>query len=141
MRAPEFRRLIVAGHEVGSHTINHPNLTTLRWRSMPTFRDEIFQSRFYLEQALGRPIRFFAYPFGAFDHRTKVEVYRSGYWLAFTTQHDTRLLPQQRFALPRIQAESHEPATVVAARIAEYNQAPFPTPVPLAARCAPQCQP
>ncbi len=57
----DVREIVAMGHEIGSHTINHPNLGTAPYAEA---RREIFGSKAVLEERLGRPVRWFAYPFG-----------------------------------------------------------------------------
>ncbi|HXA53406.1 MAG TPA: polysaccharide deacetylase family protein [Solirubrobacteraceae bacterium] len=58
---PELRELAGAGWELGAHTLTHPDLSRLDYRSC---RREIEASREALEQIGGVPVRTFAYPFG-----------------------------------------------------------------------------
>jgi len=52
---------------VGSHTMTHPILTTLTAQEI---EEELFESRYRLEQKLQRAIDFFCYPNGSYDRRT-----------------------------------------------------------------------
>jgi len=61
----EVRQLVRMGFEVGSHTVSHPNLARLT-REEALW--EMAQSRTVLEEQLGQPIRWFAYPFGGIQH-------------------------------------------------------------------------
>jgi len=53
------------GHEIGSHTITHPNMAAIPAEQA---RRELFDSKKTLEDNLGRPVRWFAYPFGGLQH-------------------------------------------------------------------------
>lgn len=66
----------------GAHTIHHKVLVNL---SDQELEEEIAGSKRYLEEALGIPILYFAYPGGYFDDRSIAKVEKSGYRLAFTT--------------------------------------------------------
>jgi peptidoglycan/xylan/chitin deacetylase (PgdA/CDA1 family) len=57
----DVRTMAGMGFEIGSHTVNHPNLATL---SHEETWGELIESRQTLEKQLGRPVRWFAYPFG-----------------------------------------------------------------------------
>ncbi len=62
MTVAQVKALQTAGHEIGAHTVSHPDLTTL---TLDQARHEICDSRTQL-QALGlSPVTNFAYPFGA----------------------------------------------------------------------------
>jgi peptidoglycan/xylan/chitin deacetylase (PgdA/CDA1 family) len=56
-----LRSLARAGHDVGSHTVNHPILLNL---PVDAARREIEASRDWITKVLGRPPRTFAYPNG-----------------------------------------------------------------------------
>ena len=71
------------GVTIGSHTVTHPDLTTL---SDAQALAELRDSRRRLEQHLGRQVRWFAYPAGREDARIVGLVRRAGYLLAVTTQ-------------------------------------------------------
>jgi peptidoglycan/xylan/chitin deacetylase (PgdA/CDA1 family) len=103
LSADDIRRLAESGVEIGSHTITHPILGTLQTESA---RREIADSKLALEQALGRPVQAFAYPFGAsgldFNLRDEALVQESGYSLAFAVEGGFVTRASNRFALPRV---------------------------------------
>jgi peptidoglycan/xylan/chitin deacetylase (PgdA/CDA1 family) len=57
----EVRQMADLGFEIGSHTVSHANLGAV---SADRARDEIIGSKQALEERLGRPVRWFAYPYG-----------------------------------------------------------------------------
>lgn len=57
----EVAHLAGQGCEIGAHTVNHPDLSSLRTGAI---RDELSSSKHELETVTGRACRFFAYPFG-----------------------------------------------------------------------------
>ncbi len=61
----DLREMVQMGHEVGSHTVSHPNLARL---SLGETRRELEESKAVLEDRLGRRVRWFAYPFGGRRH-------------------------------------------------------------------------
>jgi peptidoglycan/xylan/chitin deacetylase (PgdA/CDA1 family) len=69
--------------DIGSHTVHHLELTMLP--NAEALR-ELTQSRRALEQHLGHPVQWFAYPAGAFNARAAALVREAGYVLAVTTQ-------------------------------------------------------
>jgi peptidoglycan/xylan/chitin deacetylase (PgdA/CDA1 family) len=71
------------GVTIGSHTVTHPDLTTLADADALA---ELRNSRRKLERHLKRPVQWFAYPAGAHDARIVELVRRAGYVLAVTTQ-------------------------------------------------------
>jgi peptidoglycan/xylan/chitin deacetylase (PgdA/CDA1 family) len=79
----QLRALERHGVAIGSHTVTHPDLTTLPdAQALAEVRD----SRRTLERHLGRPVRWFAYPAGREDARIRGLVHGAGYLLAVTTQ-------------------------------------------------------
>lgn len=57
----DVREMVRMGFEVGSHTVSHANLGEVE---EDRAREELTTSRAVLERELGRPVRWFAYPFG-----------------------------------------------------------------------------
>jgi peptidoglycan/xylan/chitin deacetylase (PgdA/CDA1 family) len=58
---PDLRTMLCLGHEIGSHTVTHPNMGLL---SRDEAEQELVESKKTLENHLERPCRLFAYPFG-----------------------------------------------------------------------------
>ena len=79
----ELRVLEQRGIAIGSHTVTHRPLTELG--SSEALR-ELRDSRRQLEQHLGHPVQWFAYPYGAEDARILALTREAGYVLAATTQ-------------------------------------------------------
>jgi peptidoglycan/xylan/chitin deacetylase (PgdA/CDA1 family) len=73
------------GMEIGSHTLSHPYLS--KTKPLRLVRYEIRKSRQVLTMNLDIPIRFFAYPSGAYTAETAEIVKNSGYLSAVTTDH------------------------------------------------------
>jgi peptidoglycan/xylan/chitin deacetylase (PgdA/CDA1 family) len=73
--------LAKAGHTIGCHTHNHPVLTRL---STTQVRQEVLGSKLALEDALGRRVSAFCYPYGAYDARVRAVVQEAGFDVAFT---------------------------------------------------------
>src|SRR5207244_9959903 len=86
------------GVEIGPHTVHHLELPGL---SAPAALHELIQSRHALEQHLGHPVQWFAYPAGRFDARTAALVGQAGYVLAVTTQPGSAQSAQAPFELHR----------------------------------------
>ncbi|MFA6254820.1 MAG: polysaccharide deacetylase family protein [Patescibacteria group bacterium] len=88
-------KLIAETQEIGAHTLNHPNLTSLV--SDEEIKREIKGSKDFLEQFLGREIKMFAYPGGKFDFRTKQAVKEAGFIAARTTREFEFGISQDKF--------------------------------------------
>jgi peptidoglycan/xylan/chitin deacetylase (PgdA/CDA1 family) len=104
LTATQVRRLIDAGWEVDSHTITHPDLTTL---SDSQLRRELVGSRAYLRKHFRVPADFFCYPAGRFDGRVVVAVKAAGYRAATTTEPGLAS-PKLPFTLSRIRVDGQD---------------------------------
>ena len=78
-------------HEVGAHTLNHVDLTSV---SLLKARDEIAGSKAYLEYLLGHSPSMFCYPYGEYNESVKQIVRRCGFSAARTCQHGGFSLPR-----------------------------------------------
>jgi len=78
MNREELKELINRGMEIGSHTMNHPNL---RGFSESELKNEIQNSKIILERMLGQEIKVLAYPYGAFDCQV-IRIVRESNYLA-----------------------------------------------------------
>ncbi len=68
----QIRALAAAGIEIGCHTRQHVNLAAL---SDPAqLRDEIVTARHELEDLIGGPVRYFAFPYGHHVHMSRAAV-------------------------------------------------------------------
>lgn len=80
-----IRSLADAGIEIGSHTVSHHMATRL---SPEQFYRELLDSKKFLEDVIGKPVRSFSYPNGqrgAFSTETRKMLVKAGYEVAFTT--------------------------------------------------------
>lgn len=68
---------------IGSHTLNHLNLTKLNNTQLC---NEIYFSKYKLESSLGFPVKYFSYPFGKYNKKIISIVNLSNYRLSFTTK-------------------------------------------------------
>jgi len=76
----EIYALAKTGHVIACHTYDHPLLT--RSRNID-WTEEIDKPKKLLEQITGKPVRYFAYPYGAWDERSIDELKRRGIKAAF----------------------------------------------------------
>ena len=90
-----LRELAERGVEIGSHTVSHAHLTRLGDAEL---QRELVESRERLEDELGQPCRWLAYPFGEHDDRVQAAAARAGYEAAFALRSAVRT----RWTLPRI---------------------------------------
>jgi len=76
----ELRSLGEHGIAVESHTVSHPHLPSL---SDEELENELRAAKRRLEEELGGPCRFLAYPFGDCDDRVRAAARSAGYDAAF----------------------------------------------------------
>jgi peptidoglycan/xylan/chitin deacetylase (PgdA/CDA1 family) len=96
----EIKKLSDSGLvEIGSHTIDHLQLSSLDANSQ---KFQIFESKKILEQKLGKTINSFAYPYGKFNQTSINLVKQAGYTNATTVTASEYQIPEGIFALNRI---------------------------------------
>ena len=95
----EIEEMKEEGFSFGSHTHTHPNLLELpRDKVLSEIRD----SKRILEERLGEPIKFFAYPYGKFNSQIRDMVKEAGYLGAFSTLPGKNAKNEDHFLLRRI---------------------------------------
>jgi len=80
----EIKRLQRRGVDIESHTLNHRH-TIITLMTDEELKQELLESRKLLEENLGRPVRFLAYPYGEVNPRLEKLVRESGYRGAVST--------------------------------------------------------
>ena len=95
----QLRELADAGVTVAAHSVTHPRLTAL---SDTALAWEMRESRRQLEACVGRPVRHFAYPSGAFDARVRRAAADAGYLTATTTVYGVARPTLDPLTLPRL---------------------------------------
>lgn len=105
------KRLIRQGWEIGSHTVSHPDVTTL---DEAGFARELAGSRKRIKQRLGVDARFFCYPAGKSDATSRAAVAAAGFLAATTVEPGIAARSDDPFLLPRIRVNpSTTPAELV----------------------------
>ena len=97
-----MRALDPARVELGAHGLTHCRLAALAPQAL---RAETFEARARLEQATGRAIRLFAYPYGQlddFDAAAQAAVEDAGFLAACSTHFGRGSRPDERFRLRRV---------------------------------------
>lgn len=87
----------------GSHTMYHSTLTA---EQQPALDEELRNSREMIESNLGEPVRFLAYPNGAYDGRVIEAARLAGYSHCFATQHGNVGRHANPFAIHRINIDN-----------------------------------
>ena len=83
---------------IGSHSVNHPSLVDC---SDTELTNELVSSKHFLEDATGKAVKTFAYPFGAVDKRVRDAVEKVGYLIGTTSYMHTNYSTQDQLMLSR----------------------------------------
>jgi peptidoglycan/xylan/chitin deacetylase (PgdA/CDA1 family) len=75
----QIREISALGHEIGSHTLTHANLTLLSDKDLAT---ELCESRKILEDITGTPVTSLSFPFGRVNRRVWEAAKRAGFTAA-----------------------------------------------------------
>ena len=106
MTYEQLKELADRGHEIGSHSINHPNLPkpdpgeTLE-AHQARIRSELVDSKQAIEQSTGKPVIALAYPHGTYDETVMAMTQDAGYRLAFSIDRGVADERAYRWRLPR----------------------------------------
>jgi peptidoglycan/xylan/chitin deacetylase (PgdA/CDA1 family) len=96
---PKLREVAAAGVEIGAHSVSHPDMRTLAGADLAA---QCGDSRRSIEDRLGRPVRYFAYPFGFHHAAARHAVRDAGYHAACAVLlKPWDMLRSSRFALMR----------------------------------------
>ena len=112
--ASGIRALHDAGQTIGAHTCNHPSLPSLNPLAMMA---ELSDCKHQIEDIIGVPVRYLAYPNGAANQAVVDATAQAGYRAAFTTRLSATLRPDQPLLVPRIHYDPAEPISTVVRRI------------------------
>lgn len=99
LRRSQWRELAAAGLSIGSHTRTHAKLTKC---SPQQLLEEVQGSKKVLEDALGRAVRHFCYPYGSHNERVVDAVREAGYETACTTERGVVRPGSDPVLLPRL---------------------------------------
>jgi len=106
MDASQVREWMAAGHEIGAHTMTHPDLATL---SLEDAREEISASKKSLEDTFGVPVEHFCYPYGSWNGQIRDLVAGAGFRTACTTKPDVNTSATNPFEISRWMARHASP--------------------------------
>ena len=101
LRPADLKVLAAAGIEIGSHAFSHRVLTGL---PDPELRQELTDSRSFLQDLLGRPVPCLAYPRGRFSPRVLAAAAAAGYACACSTLRGNVHAADDRYSLKRVRA-------------------------------------
>ena len=109
-----LKRLVRDGWEIDSHTVTHPDLTTL---GPDALRAELARSRAWIERELGVPADFFCYPAGKYDPTVVTAVRAAGYRGATSELPGAATARSDPYLLPRVRVSGTDSATSVLAAL------------------------
>jgi peptidoglycan/xylan/chitin deacetylase (PgdA/CDA1 family) len=92
------KKMLASGWELGSHTLTHPDLTTI---SATQLEDEVAGSKEQISKKFGVPIDFFCYPAGKLNDTVVAAVKDAGY-IGATTVEEGIATPDNPLELKRI---------------------------------------
>lgn len=103
MDSAEIIELVTDGLvNVGAHTVNHPHLPA---HSIEFQDQQIRTSKSVIETVIGRPLKTFAYPFGAYQNETAHLVSNAGFDCACSTTEEPVWSGSGRYCLPRFEVQ------------------------------------
>jgi peptidoglycan/xylan/chitin deacetylase (PgdA/CDA1 family) len=103
--ADQVVQLDHSGVEIGSHTVDHPDLAR---SSAGSTRRQLVDSKQWLEHLVGHSVLDFAYPSGKFNPQVVAEVQRAGYDTAVTTVDSVEHTFGDRYMWTRIRVGGGE---------------------------------
>jgi peptidoglycan/xylan/chitin deacetylase (PgdA/CDA1 family) len=101
----QIQEMMKTGMQFGSHSMRHLILPSL---SAVEQREGIFESKRVLQQRLGFPIDYFAYPIGGFNDEIKRMVQQAGYKGALTTNRGKDRWERDVFEIKRIRLSDRD---------------------------------
>ncbi|MHB8657409.1 MAG: polysaccharide deacetylase family protein [Solirubrobacteraceae bacterium] len=112
LTAEQIRELDRAGMDVGDHTAHHVDLRLL---SPAELQMETAGSKQTLQQVIGHPVYYFAYPFGTYNDSVIAALRAAGFSMAYTTAGGTTESTAAPFTMPRLHVgRSETPSGLVA---------------------------
>lgn len=118
LSAEQLKALQNAGWIIGGHTENHTDLTKV---SSTQVVSELQHSRKTIEAITGKPLKYFAYPYGGYDTPAMNEVRNDGYSLAFSTVRGWASKNFNPLAVPRVYCYASMSMDEFARRISNSN--------------------
>ncbi|MCM8816743.1 MAG: polysaccharide deacetylase family protein [Candidatus Omnitrophica bacterium] len=101
LRWKEVHEMLHSNIDFGSHTLTHPDLTTLDRKDA---WNEILESKKFIQKNIGRKIDFFCYPYGKQNEKIREMVKNAGYRGAVITNLKGKI---DLYSLPRIGIYGH----------------------------------
>ena len=100
----ELKEMSAAGMTIASHSISHPNLTKL---SDEDLKKQLEESKKIIEEKIGQPCDFLAYPGGSYDARVIDAAKAAGYKSAVGIYKIIEQSPKYLFSVRRFHADDN----------------------------------
>jgi peptidoglycan/xylan/chitin deacetylase (PgdA/CDA1 family) len=113
MKWAQLQEMADAGMSIQAHSADHADFTKI---SAAQLKRQLVEPKQKLEQALGRPIRFLAYPAGKYSPAVVAAAKAAGYEAAVTVNHGTLHKANAPFDLLRVRARGTDTVEQLAAR-------------------------
>ena len=116
----EVRELRKYGISFGSHTVTHPQLSTL---DLSSIKDEIVNSKQTIEDNLGESVDSFSYPYAfpeenaSFTHKLRNTLMNSGYNQGVSTRIGLARLGEDRYFLKRLPMNTLDDLALFSAKL------------------------
>lgn len=114
LTSKQVKAMLAAGWQVGSHTMTHPDLTTVGDDRLET---ELTDSKKLLETTFDITVTAFCYPAGRNDARVRAAVQAAGYENATTVDPGIAKKSDDPFELPRIRVNGTDTPEQVLERV------------------------
>lgn len=128
MRPEQLRALEAQGHDIGSHSMTHPNLAKPpKGMSVKAYQtwlaQELGTARQHLQTILGHPVTDLAWPFGAYNaaviRAAQAQGYRQCYTVTEASVHNVAMADRRR--LPRLLLTGKVPLASFIRRFAQRD--------------------
>ena len=117
MNKKEIQTMLDYGFELGSHTVNHPNLDkTIK----SGIEYQIKSSKEMLEKEFNRPVRYLCYPSGKYNQKVEEIVQTSGYKAAVTVNF--KATSNDLYAMPRVRVNNTDTAESLLKKIEGFKK-------------------
>jgi peptidoglycan/xylan/chitin deacetylase (PgdA/CDA1 family) len=114
LRQREIEKMGRTGFSFHSHTRNHPDLTKL---PQDALAEELIGARQDLQDLLGHPIRYLAYPYGRYDEKVLEATKAAGYSAAFCVQPGFNRRDVDRYRIRRLDVFGSDSAAMLMRKI------------------------
>lgn len=121
LTALQVGEMSTGGMEIGSHTVDHPNLTKI---SLDKVNKELTSSKATLEAITGKTVTSFCYPAGQNNAAVDAAVKNSGYSTASTTYTAISNTSENKYTLSRLRINPGDSITYFADIIVNYKHKP-----------------